>query len=85
MLPILGVKALTDPEDQNTGHTSAGVALFDLSGRSCRWPLGDLQTAAERFCGEPRVGASPYCANHMKKAFTGLGALGRPGKIVKRV
>ncbi len=70
--------------DATDGARSSGVALFDLTAASCRWPLGGLHTAPERFCGEPRVGGSPYCAEHAKRAFAGVPAR-RAGTVAKRV
>jgi len=36
---------------------------------SCRWPIGDPQTAEFHFCGRPKVPLLPYCEVHARRAF----------------
>jgi GcrA cell cycle regulator len=36
---------------------------------SCRWPIGDPQTAEFHFCGRPKVPLLPYCEAHARRAF----------------
>jgi len=38
-----------------------GVTLFELWEGTCRFPIGDPQDAAFRFCGRPPRAGSPYC------------------------
>jgi GcrA cell cycle regulator len=36
---------------------------------SCRWPIGDPQTAEFHFCGRNKVPLLPYCEVHARRAF----------------
>ena len=36
---------------------------------SCRWPIGDPQTAEFHFCGKKKVMGLPYCEFHARRAF----------------
>lgn len=36
---------------------------------SCRWPIGDPQTAEFHFCGKNKVTGLPYCEFHARRAF----------------
>jgi GcrA cell cycle regulator len=36
---------------------------------SCRWPIGDPQTAEFHFCGKNKVPGLPYCEFHARRAF----------------
>jgi GcrA cell cycle regulator len=36
---------------------------------SCRWPIGDPQTADFHFCGKNKVTGLPYCEFHARRAF----------------
>lgn len=36
---------------------------------SCRWPIGDPQSAEFHFCGRPKVPLLPYCEVHARRAF----------------
>lgn len=50
-----------------------GVALMDLTNRTCRWPIGDPGAADFRFCGAhgaDNASARPYCARHLRMAYT---------------
>jgi GcrA cell cycle regulator len=40
-----------------------------LSECSCRWPIGDPQTAEFHFCGKNKVSGLPYCEFHARRAF----------------
>jgi GcrA cell cycle regulator len=40
-----------------------------LSDCSCRWPIGDPQTAEFHFCGRTKVPLLPYCEVHARRAF----------------
>ena len=46
-----------------------GVRLFDLTLRSCRWPLGGAWEHTEFFCGEPTVPGCSWCKEHKKRAL----------------
>jgi hypothetical protein len=47
----------------------AGVELFDLRIRQCRYPLGGMFERATRFCGCDAPIGSPYCAVHRAVAY----------------
>ena len=36
---------------------------------SCRWPIGDPQSADFHFCGKTKVAGLPYCEFHARRAF----------------
>ncbi|MBL8846300.1 MAG: GcrA cell cycle regulator [Hyphomicrobium zavarzinii] len=36
---------------------------------SCRWPIGDPQSADFHFCGKNKVTGLPYCEFHARRAF----------------
>lgn len=40
-----------------------------LTESSCRWPIGDPQTAEFHFCGKHKVSGLPYCEFHARRAF----------------
>jgi GcrA cell cycle regulator len=44
-------------------------SLQDLSECSCRWPIGDPQTAEFHFCNRNKVAGLPYCDVHSRRAF----------------
>lgn len=46
-----------------------GVALVELKERMCRWPIGDPQDAAFKFCGGPSEEGIPYCNHHARVAY----------------
>ena len=55
------------------------LPLFDLRPHHCRWIVsGDGAEAL--FCGQPQVGASPYCVEHTQRAWQRLtpGVQARP-------
>ena len=62
--PILPVKAadlVIPPKDRKT--------LRALKRNECRWPYGDPRQKDFYFCGKPRIGSSPYCEFHKRRAF----------------
>jgi GcrA cell cycle regulator len=46
-----------------------GVSLVELKERMCRWPIGDPQDAAFKFCGGPSEEGIPYCNHHARVAY----------------
>ncbi len=61
-----------------TGEISPGAAgrhkpvtFAKLGEAHCRYPLGDAipGTAAFRFCGDQRMGDSPYCPYHHRCCY----------------
>lgn len=51
--------------------TGAADALIALEPADCRWPLGDPQEKSFSFCRAPRSAGSPYCQEHVRKAYNG--------------
>ena len=45
------------------------VTLLTLTERMCRWPLGDPQERDFHFCGLQAKAGSPYCDEHLRKAY----------------
>ena len=43
--------------------------LGSLKRHECRWPYGDPRQEDFYFCGKPRMGHSPYCEFHKRRAF----------------
>ena len=48
----------------------AGVDFDNLRAAMCKFPLGGIDDAPERFCGEPTREGSPYCSECAKRAYT---------------
>ena len=46
-----------------------GVSLVELKERMCRWPIGDPQDSAFKFCGGPSEDGIPYCNHHARVAY----------------
>jgi GcrA cell cycle regulator len=44
------------------------VALVDLEGHHCRWPIGDPRKPEFGFCGAKSVPNQPYCKHHAMRA-----------------
>jgi len=44
-------------------------ALLELSGRACRWPVGDPSRADFFFCGGEAFPGKPYCVAHCARAY----------------
>lgn len=47
-----------------------GVALAEVRAGHCRWPLGDPESDAFRFCGQPRT-RGQYCERHASRGYAG--------------
>jgi GcrA cell cycle regulator len=43
--------------------------LLELSGRACRWPVGDPSRSDFFFCGAEAFPGKPYCAAHCARAY----------------
>ena len=43
--------------------------LRALGNNECRWPYGDPRQKDFYFCGKHRMGSSPYCEFHKRRAF----------------
>jgi len=44
-------------------------AFLELSGRACRWPVGNPGSADFFFCGAEAFVGKPYCAAHCARAY----------------
>jgi GcrA cell cycle regulator len=42
--------------------------LFQLTPKSCRWPVGDPRSPTFYFCGGVKTAGSSYCAEHERRA-----------------
>ena len=49
---------------------SEGIDFSELREGRCKFPLGDINDAPERFCGEPTEIGKPYCQKCHIKAFS---------------
>jgi GcrA cell cycle regulator len=43
--------------------------FLELSGRSCRWPVGDPRRSDFFFCGAEALPGKPYCVAHCARAY----------------
>lgn len=43
--------------------------MASLETGDCRWPFGDPVQPDFHFCGRSKVGDSPYCEFHKRRAF----------------
>lgn len=50
-------------------HDGHCCSLFELSERTCRWPISTPGCPDFRFCGNPPIGGLPYCAGHSRLAY----------------
>ena len=47
------------------------VTTATLTNRTCKWPIGDPDTAAFHYCGQPPQSGRPYCGAHEVKGYQG--------------
>jgi GcrA cell cycle regulator len=47
-----------------------GIKLEHLTGRMCKWPIGDVQDDDFSFCGCAREDHRPYCEAHNERAYS---------------
>lgn len=50
------------------------LTLMQLTGRTCKWPVGDPATDDFWFCGLPSIPGKPYCEAHVAIAFQPMSA-----------
>ena len=50
--------------------SAAAAAVAACAPTDCRWPLGEVDDEAFRFCGAPRLRGS-YCADHRRLSRQG--------------
>lgn len=46
------------------------VSIFELTDRTCRWPIGDTQSPGFCYCGGPPIKDSSYCGHHARMAYS---------------
>lgn len=56
-------------------------SLLDLTEASCRWPIGDPQSAEFHFCNGTKVLGLPYCETHARRAFQPVQPKSRPKPV----
>jgi GcrA cell cycle regulator len=49
------------------------VTTETLSGRTCKWPIGDPAEAEFHYCGHPPETGSPYCDTHERRSYQSRG------------
>lgn len=45
------------------------VTIMDLTGHTCRWPIGDPRDDGFHFCGKHCDIGTPYCKDHASQAY----------------
>ena len=50
-------------------HNGHCCSLFELSERTCRWPISTPGQPDFRFCGNPPIAGLPYCPGHSRLAY----------------
>jgi len=69
--PLLGLKtelvALPNIDDQKIPVTQRR-SLMELTGDTCRWPVGEPTNPDFFFCGAGVLSKLPYCAGHYRRA-----------------
>ena len=50
-------------------HNGHCCSLFELSERTCRWPISTPGAPDFCFCGNPPIDGLPYCAGHSRLAY----------------
>jgi len=53
-------------------------SVYELTARSCRWPIGDPAGPGFFFCGGVTVEGRPYCAGHLGVAYSHTKMLSGP-------
>jgi GcrA cell cycle regulator len=65
----MDVEAYVAPAEEIEIPLAERKTIQTLGECSCRWPIGDPQTAEFHFCGRNKVPALPYCEVHARRAF----------------
>lgn len=60
---------MTEAPDLPPDTSPDACSMFELTERTCRWPMGDPGTAEFRYCGTDHGGCGPYCARHARIAY----------------
>ena len=62
-------------QPQSKGSGRRGKSLLELTNDSCRWPNGHPGKPNFFYCGAPGAdleGGRPYCAQHARRAYSGV-------------
>ena len=49
--------------------SDCAVSLWELTDKTCRWPVGEACGAEQMFCGAIPFEDAPYCARHCRFAY----------------
>ncbi len=66
---------MTDPDQPMHGSEHAsepGIGFEELREGRCKFPLGEFDTPAVRFCGDVTPPGSVYCLRHQSLAYNRL-------------
>ncbi len=58
------------------------LTLLELTGKTCKWPIGDPKEKGFHFCGDPITDGYSYCLPHAVVGYSGF--KGMPTKAQKR-
>lgn len=67
--PLLREMAEPRKMEKEAIPPGGGVALFDLTERMCKWPIGDPREDDFTFCGRGIRAGTPYCHDHAAMAY----------------
>jgi len=59
----------TSTKNSKAKEVTPGVDFDSLRPGICKFPLGGIDDAPDRFCGAPAMEGSPYCPECAKKAY----------------
>lgn len=62
-------EAYSPPAEEMIIPKAERKTIQTLTECSCRWPIGDPQSAEFHFCGKNKVPGLPYCEFHARRAF----------------
>lgn len=62
-------EAYSPPVEEIVIPKAERKTIQTLTECSCRWPIGDPQSAEFHFCGKNKVPGLPYCEFHARRAF----------------
>jgi GcrA cell cycle regulator len=66
---FLKALAIGQPAIEAPIHNGHCCSLFELSERTCRWPISTPGAPDFCFCGNPPIEGLPYCAGHSRLAY----------------
>ena len=67
---MAGTRTSDRTKSAKASDNSAGVDFDNLRTAMCKFPLGGIDDAPERFCGEPTREGEPYWSECAKRAYT---------------